>query len=187
MGNLIEWEAPDSEVTYDQAKVYRATSQTGAYSNIVTQAIADTSYFDIDGTTSNWYKITFYKTVTAEESAYSDPIQGGTFANLCTPNDVQDAMELTFTSSTSPTRTSVVNLIKRAGDLVELDASGTTSSIKRTLCMYMTAHLISINKDIDFRVADVSIKLDKSSKYMKLYNQLKAVAGGTTHFKVANN
>jgi len=187
MGNLIEWEAPDSEATYNQAKVYRATSQDGAYTNIATQAISDTSYFDIDGTTSHWYKISFYESVGADESALSDPIQGGTYNNLCIPTDVEDAMELTFTSSSTPTRTAVVRVIKRAGEFVNQDAPDESAALKRSLCTYMTAHLLAINKDVDFKVSDVEIKLDKSSKYLKIYDVLVAKAGGATSFRVVNS
>lgn len=95
MGVLIEWQTPESESTYDTVRIWRSDSESGNYSLIHTQSISDNSYYDMNGTTSKWYKVTFYNSSTTVESSYSEAIQGGTFKGYCTPNDVRDTTNLT--------------------------------------------------------------------------------------------
>lgn len=89
---LLKWKIPDtSEVTYDISLIERATSQGGSYSQISSQAIADNTYFDQDGTTSHWYKVRFRGGSVGSYfySAYSDEMQGGAWRGYCTPDDVR--------------------------------------------------------------------------------------------------
>lgn len=73
---------PICKLRFDQVKFYRANSFTGAYSVISTQNLdvdnADltTKYDDTSGTASNYYKFTFYHSISTLESAFSDIIQG---------------------------------------------------------------------------------------------------------------
>lgn len=70
---------------FDQIRVYRASSETGVYSEItdastrLTLDIAKTVYRFVDesGQDTNWYKTRYYNSVTADESPFSDPIPGG--------------------------------------------------------------------------------------------------------------
>jgi hypothetical protein len=70
---------------YDQAKVYRADSETGSYVEITD---ADTRidlipekeiyyYTDQDGDSTKWYKVSYYNSSTLEESDKSVAMQGG--------------------------------------------------------------------------------------------------------------
>jgi len=78
----------DGISTYDKIKFYRATSQTGTYSLIATQDIDQTTisdnspgytkYDEASGTTSMWYKVSFYNSSSGIESNLSDAFQGGT-------------------------------------------------------------------------------------------------------------
>lgn len=67
---------------FDQVKFYRSTDSGSSYSILSTQnmdvdnADLQTKYDDTAGTASYYYKFTFYHSVSAVESAYSDPIQG---------------------------------------------------------------------------------------------------------------
>jgi hypothetical protein len=71
---------------YDQIKVKRATSQVGAYSEItgpgtrIALVAAQNTYFydDVGGSTSFWYKTSYFNSTTLEDSADSLPMQGGT-------------------------------------------------------------------------------------------------------------
>ena len=73
---------------YDQIKIYRATSETGSYSEItdvdtriVLEAEREQYYYsDDDGDDTSWYKTAWYNSVTTDESDFSDPRQGGTEA-----------------------------------------------------------------------------------------------------------
>jgi hypothetical protein len=72
--------------TYDQIKVYRADSETGSYleitdvdTRIVMYAEYSTYFYDDStGTSSHWYKTSYYNSSTTDESPKSDPIEGGT-------------------------------------------------------------------------------------------------------------
>jgi len=70
----------DETTTFDKIRIYRSTSETGSYSLIGTIDISSgtsTSYVDTDGTSSHWYKVTYYNSITTKESDFSDPQQGG--------------------------------------------------------------------------------------------------------------
>jgi hypothetical protein len=118
MGVYLEWTKPETESSYDKSRIWRATSQTGTYSLIHTQGITDNSYYDMDGTTSMWYKITFYDTVTTKESSYSSAIQGGTSTRYCTPNDVRVITNLTASDISD---TELYNIITFAGHQLNSD------------------------------------------------------------------
>lgn len=74
---------PVYQLRFDQVKFYRSTTtSTGSYTNVSTQNMdvdnADlmTKYDDTAGLSSYFYKFTFYHSIAAVESAYSD-ITGG--------------------------------------------------------------------------------------------------------------
>lgn len=101
MGVVLRWKTPDTDqVSYDNVSIERSTSETGTYTEIATQAITDNTYFDIDGSSSNWYKIRFYEDASSTYSDYSGPIQGGTFTGYCTPEDVRDIVDISNTDLT---------------------------------------------------------------------------------------
>ena len=118
MGTYLEWTKPESESDYDLARIWRATSEEGTYSLLTTQGISDNSYYDMDGTTSMWYKITFYDTTTSKESSYSDAIKGGTATRYCTPNDVRDITNL---KAADITDTELYKIITFAGNQLNSD------------------------------------------------------------------
>jgi len=112
MGQLLRWAIPtDSDVSYDTTYVYRASSQSGTYTEITNQAIADNEYFDLDGETSSWYKIRFYDTSETTWSNYSTELQGGTFYGYCSILDVRNLTSLTEAQISD---SSVFSLIKYA-------------------------------------------------------------------------
>lgn len=118
MGCLLRFKAPSTEVTYNKIRIYRSTSKTGSYTYLATQNISDTTYYDINGTTSHWYKIDFYYTTTSVASSLSDPIQGGDVNGYCSIDDVRN---ITNIASTDLTDTQICNLIQFAGYQVNAD------------------------------------------------------------------
>jgi len=80
MAAIIRWSEPrDSGWTH--SRVYRASSKTGTYTLKATVAIGTYSYTDSSGSSSYWYKVSFWDGV--NESSLSEPVQGDTTANYC--------------------------------------------------------------------------------------------------------
>lgn len=76
-------DAPVYKMRFDQAKFYRSTTtSTGTYTLLSTQALdvdnanLSTTYDDTTGLSTYYYKMTVYHSISAVESAYSDPIGG---------------------------------------------------------------------------------------------------------------
>ncbi len=73
---------PVTRLRYDQVRFYKASSVSGSYSILATVNIdvdnsdLQTSYDDTVGSASNFYKISFYNSVTTAETDQSDPVQG---------------------------------------------------------------------------------------------------------------
>lgn len=84
---------------FDQVKFYRATSSGGTYSVISTQSLdvdnADlqTKYDDTAGTSSHYYKFTFYHSISTVESAFSDIIQGSGWRREQVGNIVDEILQ----------------------------------------------------------------------------------------------
>lgn len=112
MGCLIKWKSIDTEATYNQARVYRSSTETGTYTFIAAQSIGDQSYYDANGTTSSWYKVDFFNSVTSQVSSLSDALQGGTYRAYCTPEDIRNMTNLTVNDITD---TQIYNLIEYCG------------------------------------------------------------------------
>ena len=99
MAVTIRWSVP-KDAGWTFSRIYRASSKNGSYSLITSIAIGTYSYADSTGSSSYWYKISYYDGV--NESSLSDAIQGGTnstycslslFRNICnfTTNEISDA------------------------------------------------------------------------------------------------
>ena len=97
MAVIVRWSVPSttsSDCDFDYTYVYRATSESGTYTNITNQLIADNTYCDEDGSTTSWYKIRFYDSSTTNYSAYSEAMQGGTFVGYCSMADFRAVTNL---------------------------------------------------------------------------------------------
>lgn len=86
IGTTLHPHSADDPVTvlqFDQVKIYRATSSGGSFSVIATVDLdvdnqtLQTVYDDTTGLSTNYYKISFYHSIDAIESALSDEIPGG--------------------------------------------------------------------------------------------------------------
>ncbi len=79
MGNHLTWEKPLPDATWTHVRIERSTTENGSYTEITTgsgQAIADSTYFDVNGTSTSWYKIRFYDSANGVYSDYSAALQG---------------------------------------------------------------------------------------------------------------
>ena len=112
MGITIKWQIPGiTNCSYDYTYIYRASSQTGTYTNIANQSIDDNAYCDEDGGLNNWYKIRFYDSTNLKWDDYSMPMQGGTYAGYSSVDSVREISNLTVDDICD---TDLYNLIQRA-------------------------------------------------------------------------
>ncbi len=119
MGNTIVADKPPIASPYDQWKVYRATTKTGSYNVISTQAIADLTYYDQDGTSTHWYKISYYDESEAAESGLSDPIMGQSTI-YTTVAKVLSLLQMDGgTDTTSPSTQEIIEVINRKEDEID--------------------------------------------------------------------
>lgn len=77
---IVRWTAP-TDSNWTHSRIYSATSKTGSYSQLAQIAIGTYSYTDSAGSSSYWYKVSFWDGV--NESSLSEPLQGGASANYC--------------------------------------------------------------------------------------------------------
>jgi len=70
---------PVYNLEYNRIRVYRSSTETGSYTLVGTYGITPeqphTVIEDPDGNTSSWYRISYYHSLTANESGSSDPMQ----------------------------------------------------------------------------------------------------------------
>lgn len=99
MGVKLIWTLPDSESSFDTVYIYRANSKDGTYNEIHNQSISDYTYYDMTGTSSNWYKIRFYDSSSSTWSDFSDPMNGADYGSYCTVQDVKDIMDVSSSVS----------------------------------------------------------------------------------------
>lgn len=88
---------PVYEIKYNQAKIYRATSQTGTYSLIATVDLTPdeqyTEYDDTAGSATSWYKIKYYNETTEGLSDYSAAVQGTGYTDDSKRSMTDEVME----------------------------------------------------------------------------------------------
>lgn len=110
---------PILEIKYNQAKVYRASSQTGTYSLIATVDLTPdaqyTEYDDTAGSSTSWYKIKYYNATTEALSDYSSAVQGTGYTDDSLRSMTDEVMEdFGDTEGNEISRTLVANKL-RAG------------------------------------------------------------------------
>ncbi len=112
MAVVVRWSEPkDSNWTH--SRVYRASSKDGTYSLLDTIAIGTYSYTDSTGSSSFWYKVSFWDGV--NESSLSEPLQGDTTPNYCSLTDFRS---ITPFSKSEITDTDVIALMSIASTMV---------------------------------------------------------------------
>lgn len=117
IGVYLRWRKATG-ANYTQTEIYRASSEDGNYSLIHTQNYSDTNYYDIDGTTTSWYKIRFVDSVSGKTSDYSDAFQGGTFKGYC---NIEDVREITNINSSQVSDANMCVLITRASERINAE------------------------------------------------------------------
>lgn len=123
IGVIVHCTPPASTSAYDNWKLYRASTKAGSYSVINGangQAVTDLTYEDLDGTSTSWYKTSYYDTDASKESAKSDPFQGLSNA-YTTVRKVEALMGIktAWTDTTDPTVQQVAEIIARVEDIID--------------------------------------------------------------------
>jgi len=95
MGNLILWEESPTDSDWTKTQVYKASEEGGSYSLATTLAIADFTYYDAIGISTDFYKIRFTNDELTLATDYSDEIQGESRYLYTDPKDVLRAAGLT--------------------------------------------------------------------------------------------
>lgn len=115
---------------FDQVKYYRATSESGSYSVISTQALdvdnADltTKYDDTTGTSAYFYKFTFYHSISTVESAFSDVIGGSGWRREQVGNIVDEILqEVSDQNEIHVTRTELLGYFNDVNDDLQNNTS----------------------------------------------------------------
>jgi hypothetical protein len=159
MGNIIRWALPDlNEVTYTHAYIYRSAGKAEVYDLLVTQLIADNTYFDVNGNNINWYKIAFRVGSSGAFSELSDPIQGGRFNGYCSIDDIRS-----FSSSLSSTKVSdsiLFDLLKIANAQINQDI----------LVEIRDEKISNISKDKENKIDGVNTVFYVAEPYLGDYN-----------------
>jgi len=112
-------DSPVRYTPYNQIKFYRSTSETGTYTNIATETMEVdnenglTLYNDTEGTTSSWYKFTYYNSNAQVETAISDAeaVKGG-YILYCTVEDIYRILHFKADASDKPYEDNILMLIE---------------------------------------------------------------------------
>lgn len=133
VGTTVYPHSADDPVTvlqFDQVKYYRASSASGSYSSLATVALdvdnesLSTIYDDTTGTTSNYYKISFYHSVDAIESALSDPIPGGGFRRRQVGRIIDEILqEVSDLNEVHMTRNELIGYFNDVNDDLQINVS----------------------------------------------------------------
>ncbi len=111
--------SPVRYIPYNQVKFYRSTTETGTFTLIATEIMevdnesGNTLYNDTSGTTSSWYKTTYYNEGTGVETAVTDSVavKGG-YNLYCTIEDVYRLLHFKLDDKKKPREDTVLMLIE---------------------------------------------------------------------------
>lgn len=88
MGNLLVWKENPSDSTWTKTEIYRASTELGTYSKIISLSTADFTYYDPNGLSTSFYKIRFTNDDASQTTDYSDPVKGQERYLYTDPKDV---------------------------------------------------------------------------------------------------
>lgn len=161
-------DAPVYKLLFDQVKFYRATSLNGSYSVISTQnldvdnANLTTSYDDVSGTISHYYKFTFYHSVSAVESSFSDPISGGGYRRNQVGNIVDEILqEVSDLNEVHVTRNEMLGYFNDVNDDLTINVSKPYDFLRTRTTLTRTANAITLDFPIDSNGDETMWKFDR--------------------------
>jgi len=117
MGIMVRFSQPDSDTTWTHSRVYRATTEGGTYAQIGSDIASGTYYYhDVSGTTSLWYKVTYYDSANSIASDYSDAMQGGDTRGYTT---VEELKKFSGVNTNEFSNDAVQNMIDQATNEID--------------------------------------------------------------------
>lgn len=163
-----EADTPVYKLLFDQVKFYRSTSLNGSYSVISTQnldvdnANLTTSYDDVSGTTAHYYKFTFYHSVSAVESSFSDPIGGGGYRRNQVGNIVDEILqEVSDLNEVHMTRTELLGYFNDVNDDLTINVSKPYDFLRTRAALTRTANALTIDFPTDSNGDETMWKFDR--------------------------
>lgn len=136
MGNLLQWFGPETGTSWNKTRIFRSSSETGSYSQIAELTVTTTVYFDEAGTSSDWYKIAFYDSVTLVQGPYSTAFYAASTPTLyINPTELRKFMQ--FSVNDFPNDEDATLLIQQAHVQIADDAAGITNSNKLKLLAFL--------------------------------------------------
>ena len=112
MAVVVRWSEP-KDLNWTHSRVYTSSSKDGTFTQLVQIAIGTYSYTDSSGSSSLWYKVSFWDGV--NESSLSEPVQGDTTANYCSLTTFRS---ITPFDKTKINDTDIIALMQIASTLV---------------------------------------------------------------------
>lgn len=120
MGVFLNLASASPESAWTSIKIYRSTTSTGMFTLIDTVLVTDLTYYDVDGTSTSWYKVAYYDSVAEITSSQSSAIQVRT-SYYTNPSLVQNFLQrsTSFSDSTIPDLHTVMEWIFEAEDDID--------------------------------------------------------------------
>jgi hypothetical protein len=84
ISNLIRWVPPEQGTSWDRVRIYSSATQTGTFALAKELDSTYAWWWDEDSPSSYYYKLTFYDTVNAVESDFSDAFTASTSTTVTT-------------------------------------------------------------------------------------------------------
>lgn len=139
---------PVYKLRFDQIKIYRSvTGSTGTYATLVTVDLdvdnedLETKYDDTSGLESYYYKFTFYHSINAIESAYSDIIGGGGWRRNQVGNVIDEILrEISDPTESNISRSEVISYMNEVNDDLQIHAAKPFSFLKTRSALTRTAN-----------------------------------------------
>jgi len=178
MGVLIRAEPPSPESSWDYVRIYSSTTEEGTYSLVVSQAIANLTYYDVNGSSTTWYKVAYYNSDTEVLGSLSSA-KRGVSADYTTPQKIKNYLQITndFSDSTRPSLGTVFDYIKWAQDDIDFSTQHSWRDTQveneyHTLPQRNNMNFYGSYRDIPIKLAHRNIKAidtDKGDK-IEIYN-----------------
>jgi hypothetical protein len=143
MSNLLQFFGPETGTAWTQTKIYRSATETGTYSVIATIAIATTTYFDETGSAGDWYKISFYDSLSTVEGPQSAAFYASSTPTMFTnPTELRKFMQMSVTDFPNDEDTTLQ--LEQAHVQIKLDkGSITDAGACKLLALYLGASFVA--------------------------------------------
>lgn len=143
MGNLCQWYSPENGTSWDKTRVFRSSTETGTYTQLIELPVATTLYFDETGSATDYYKVAFYDSVTLVQGPYSAAFYAAATPTLyVNPSELRRFMQ--YSISDFPNDEDVTLQLEQAHIAIADDAAGITNSKKlKYLALLLGASFVS--------------------------------------------